>query len=357
MNRLDALRKDYQRLPYGPIRAAANREAVEEADRSERPDSRIYRIAMRGDLAWALAVGDDPAAALPVCAEFFALSEEYPDSLPSGNEVIGVAHIAAYLTQSLPQIPLDQCRALLEQFREMVRRYGLGERVWQMLACYFCMETGDRAGAREHYNTYLHTRRDSYSDCATCEAGNAAEFLLWDGRRDEAERVLRPVLEGQLVCEDQPQGILTMLIHDDLDHGDVKAAGEKARWLARISCRNRSDLDHVGAILRCRAYTGPEQSIPLLEQGVRWSAGMWDQRTLFYFYLGAWVFCTKLAEVRRHAALDLPETFSFCQQTGPYDCGVLAGWFHREATDIGERFDRRNGSKSFARKLERAGQV
>lgn len=145
-----------------------------------------------------------------------------------------------------------------------------------------------------------------------------------------------------------------MLIHDDLDHGDVEAAEEKTRRLVHISCRNRSDLAYVGAILRCRAYTGPEQWLPLLEQGARWSAGMWDQRSLFYFYLGAWIFCTRLAEVRRQAALDLPETISFCRAAGEYDCAGLADWFYREAAAIGERFDRRNGSDSYARKLERA---
>lgn len=351
---LSMLSSQYQRLPYGAARAAANRAAVAEADQAGIP---YYRIAMRKDLAWALAMGDDPATALPVCAEFFALLEEYPGAFPSSsnNDVIGVANVATYVANSLPQIPLEQWRALLDQFREKVQLYGLGEQIWQMQACSFYMETGDRVRAREHYEAFRASPRDSCSGCEACEISNAAEFLLWSGCRDQAEELIRPVLEGNLVCEDQPQSILSTLIDDDLNRGDLQAAAEKAQRLVRIACRDRSDLAHIGAVLRCRAYIEPDLSVGLLEKGIRWSIGMWDQRLLFQFYLGVWIFFSKLEEKKAVVSLLLPKQFPLYREDGCYLCRELAAWFQRQAIDIGRRFDDRNGSDGFARKLESAG--
>ena len=342
--------EEYEGLPYNAQRLSSVQQALALAERLKAHE---LRIRIRYDLAWACAMCDDPAKALPVCAEYFALRDQFPDLRRPSYEGPSAAMIAAYVAITLPQIPLERCRALLEQFHQQVRRCGLGERLWQMHACHFSLVTGDAPAAEAHLAAFRATPRDDISDCPACEAGNAAECLLWLGRREEAEAVVRPVLEGNLTCEQQPQGILSMLINDDLDHGNLAGAAAYSRRLERISCRSRADLGHMGALLRCRAYTEPESGLALLERGIGWSLGMWDRQMLFNFYLGAWVLCTELSN--ETISLRLSKRFPLYRDEGLYSPKTLARWFYEQAESIAARFDARNGSDRFGRTLERAG--
>ena len=110
-DRMEQLRKDYQDLPWGPQRTELNREYVALADKLEEP---FDQLAGRYQLAYAYILGDDPAKALPVCAEFMALQQEHPDELDGGS-VAMIAMLASSVARDLPQIPKAQCAALLEE--------------------------------------------------------------------------------------------------------------------------------------------------------------------------------------------------------------------------------------------------
>lgn len=336
----------YRNLPYGTQRLAATLDARSAAE-GLGPGC---RASVLYDLAWAYGVGDDPAKALPICAEFFALLEQYPDAVEGKNKAPSTAMIAFYVAMSLPQIPLEQCRALLEQFHQQVQRYGVGERLWQMHACHYCLMTGDTSGAEQHLQAFRITPRDAISDCMACEAGNTAECLLNLDRRQEARAVLQPVLDGELTCGHQPWSSLAMLIHDALDHHDLEEAEALGQRLAHKTPRNCSDLTSAGALLRLWAYTDLRRSIGLLEQGIDWSMGMWDQSLLFDLYRGAWAVCTELGDEQEKIPLHLPKKFPRWQADGVYDGAALAGWFYSQMEEIAHRFDRRNGTHIYEEK-------
>ena len=306
---LRALRRRYQTMDYTPRRAAVNQEYVALADRLGLPRE---RISGRYDLAWAYAMGDDPAKALPVCAEFFALWEDHPGAVQGRAEGPSAAMIACYVAVSLPQVPLAECEKLLERFHQQVQKAGVGERLWQLHACDFCLMTGDLAGAQVHLDRFRATPRDEISDCAACEASNAAESLLKMGRREEALETVRPVLSGALVCESQPWGVLSVLIHDALDHDDPARALAYGRQLARHDLDSPSDLVCAGALLRLSAFTAPERGAALLEPLYR--------------------------------------------ADGRYACAALADWFYNAASEIAGRFDERNGYPAYQKALDAARQ-
>lgn len=94
--------------------------------------------------------------------------------------------------------------------------------------------------------------------------------------------------------------------------------------------------------------------VHLLEQGITWSVGVWDQDLLFDFYRGAGEFCEKLAENEETVSLGQPDSFPLYQKDGIYPCLDLARWFREQAEAIAQRFDRRNGSDYYGRKLRPA---
>lgn len=353
IQKLRTMQAQFKRMPYNHLRVAMIQEALAIAEQHKIAE---YQIGLRYDLMWAYTMGDDRAKALPICAEYFALREQRPDICFAPRTAVSAARIAAHVAISLPQITLEQCHALMEQFHTQVRKYGLGARVWHIHACHFYILTGDLAAAEKHLESFRTIPRDDLSDCPACEASNAAEALLNLGRREEAMETFRPVLEGKLTCECQPWSALSLLIHDDLNHGNLGRAQNWGQKLARCPLKSPVDLLYVGALTRLCAYTDPSRSVGMLEKYLPWISGLWDQDVLFAFYRGAWALCEKLGETQESLSIRFPQTFPLYNEDGTYSCARLAEWFYTQAQDIAKRFDRRNGSNYYERHLIRFGE-
>ena len=351
-DRMEQLRKDYQDLPWGPQRTELNREYVALADKLEEP---FDQLAGRYQLAYAYILGDDPAKALPVCAEFMALQQEHPDELDGGS-VAMIAMLASSVARDLPQIPKAQCAALLEEFHQAVLACHSGERLWEYHACEYALMTGDREAAEAHLKRFQELPRDDLSDCEACEVSGAAEILLRLGRREEAMAALAPVLEQRITCAQQPWEALSTLIHDALGRGDVRAARQFGKELLRRPIENQNDLPYAGALLRLESADsgGGWADAALLERCLSWARQLWDQKRRFWFFLGAGAFCPPLGEMPTGVRLSLPTDFPIPGADHTYSCQALEAWLRAEGEKIARAFDRRNGCVYYQEILRRA---
>lgn len=349
--KLEKLQKQYRKLSHSARRVELCREFVAVADRLEEPSE---QLAGRFDLAYSYVFGDDPAKALPVCAEFMRLQQENPGELgeAEGEAVISMAMLAGTIARRLPQIPLEQCRSLLAELQKQVRTYGIGERLWQCHAGDFAMMTGDLPALAEHLEAFRAAPRDDVSDCAVCEACAMAEYLLALGRRAEAVRIVEELLQNKEFCEEQPWKMLSILTEDALGRQELAAAERFAAAMVIQPIKTAADLRRMGTLLRMQAAAGDwKNGLKLLKKGLPWTANFWDQDLLFHFYLGAAEFCR--AYSAQSAALKLPAVPGFAAdpEDGLYDSAVLAQWFWKRAEEIGARFDRRNGSPRYKQQL------
>lgn len=351
--KLSKLQEQYRKLPHSPQRVELCREAVAVADRLEEPSE---QLAGRFDLAYACIFGDDPAKALPVCAEFMRLHQENPGELgeAEGDAVISVAMLAGSIARRLPQIPLEQCESLLAEFRDQVRTYGLGERLWQCHAGEFAMMTGDLTALEEHLDRFRAAERDDVSDCAVCETGAMAEYLLALGRRTEAVALAEELLEKQEFCEEQPWKLLSILTDDALERNDLQAAERFSAAMVIQPIKAAADLRRVGTLLQMEGASGDwKDGLKLLKKSLPWTANFWDQDLLFYFYLGAASFCRAYSIQNLKIKLPPVPGFTDCPKNSAYDCAALTQWFWSRAEEIGARFDRRNGCPNYRERLKR----
>ena len=350
---LDRMQKELREMPSSPQRLELCQEFVALADREQ---ARAQQISGRYDLAWAYATAGDPAKALPVCAEFLQMQEETPNT--SGKPhleavlAVNIACLACDLACDLPQIPLEQCDALLTEFRRQVRTYGMGERLWQSYAGKVAAMTGDLRGLADHLSRFQAAPRDDTSDCEVCEAGLTARFMLALGREDEAVDIAVELLKQGKYCGEEPWTLLAILTEDALNRRDLDVAERYATAMLIQPVKRPADLRRAGTLLRMEAAFGAgEDGIKLLARCLPWTENLWDQRLRFYFYLGAADFCQ--AYSAQHAKLKLPPVPGFTDrpENGLYDCAALARWFWDQAEEIGGRFDRRNGCPNYGRQL------
>ena len=265
---------------------------------------------------------------------------------------VNIACLACDLACDLPQIPLEQGDALLMEFRRQVRTHGMGERLWQSYAGKVAAMTGDLRGLADHLSRFQAAPRDDTSDCEVCEAGLTARFMLALGRKDEAIDIAVELLKQGKYCGEEPWTLLAILTEDALNRRDLDAAERYATAMLIQPVERPADLRRAGTLLRMEAAFGAgEDGVKVLTKCLPWTENLWDQRLLFYFYLGAADFCQ--AHSAQHAELKLPPVPGFTDrpENGLYDCAALAQWFWSRAEEISGRFDRRNGCPNYEKQL------
>lgn len=350
----DALYSAIQRLPGGAPKMAAIADAIRQADAAE---AHRWRLLFRYDYACEATFRDDPPKAMPLAAEFQAIFEEHPDVLgPDGAAMyLMIMQMGIDPIVGLPQIPMEQWEKLMDQFLGLVKRFNLGRRTYWWQMCQFLLYV-DFDRAYQCFQKFWKTGRDALSDCRACERSNAVRVSLMAGELEEAEKYAAPLKAGRIsFCSDTPQKMWLAYLEDYYRRGDYAAAAPMAESLYRKGNRDRSNLDYVGAVLQCWAYTDLDRAVALAESRLVWSLGMWDQKLAYAYDKGAWLTFRNLSEKMETVQLELPREFPLWREDGGYSTRELADYFYRQSEEIAGRFDRRNGSNWYKKDLKAAG--
>ncbi len=337
----------------GNTKMTALLSAIAQADEAE---DHYYRLLFRYEYSCEATFHDDPPKAMPAAAEFGTIFEEHPDALGEfGYEAyLMITQMAIDPITSLPQIPLSQWEAMMEQFYTLVKRFHMGYRVywWQMCRFYIYL---DKEKAFEYFQKFWKTGRDDLSDCRACERCYGVRLHLLVKDTKGAEEMAKPIKQKRLrFCSDTPHLMLLAYIEDAMNRGDLKTAIPYARQLKRIGHRDKGDLSYMGAVLRCFAYSDPDTALSLLEQGFPWTIHLWDQKMLYDFYKGAWTVLRQCHKQNDTICLKLPEELPFFCENGTYLISELEDWIDSQLSEIAGKFDLRNNTDYYAKDLELA---
>lgn len=350
------LRRLIDKLPKGKARIDAYEEAIRLADKLQNTDRQLE---FRFGYASQMYFQDDPPKCIGVAAEFGSIFEAAPLEIRKDKVWIDaylmITQMGVDVMKDLPQIPMTQYEAALEQYNQLTKRYGIGRRTyfWQMHERW---EYADPERALEYIELAMQTPSDEdYGNCKACEYSWAAKQYIRLGRLDEAQRYAQP-LETYRVspCESSSQTVWAAYLEAALDRGDLETAIPFALKLYKKGNRSRADLCFIGPVLRCWGMTNFDRGLSLFARRLEWSIGMWDQKMVYDFDKAACVLFRRLTGVRQTVKLQLPQSFPLWQEDGRYSVKELADWFQTQAQGIGQRFDTRNSSHYFERDLAAA---
>ena len=326
-----------EKLPKGKPRIDAYEEAIRLADQTK---DTYWRLGFRFHYASGAA------------AEFGPIFEAAPLKIQKDPVMIDaylmITQLGVDVMQNLPQIPMAQYEALLEQYDQLTKRYGIGRRTyyWQMMGRW---EYADPEQALEYIELAMQTPPDDhFGNCNACEHSWAAKQYIRLGRLEEAQRYIQPLETYRFSpCENSFQNIWAASLEYALDRGDLETAVPLAQKLYKKGNRNRTDLRFLGPVLRCWGMANADRGLALFARRLEWSIGMWDQKKVYDFDKGACILFRRLAGVRQTVKLELPQAFPLWREDGRYPVQELADWFLTQAETIGRRFDRRNRSHYF----------
>jgi hypothetical protein len=252
---------------------------------------------------------------------------------------------------SFPQIGKAQIEEMLDDMAARYVQAGYSLRPNYMLRNRI-YKYWDEAQAAEFYRKAQETYRDSASDCAACELDDAVSFALRQKDDAEAARLAVPIIEGRLRCGSIPKITFANLLLPLLRLGRIdEAVSLHLQGYRLVSRAGRGYVSSIAEHIAFLALTGNfDRAVRIFEKHLTDASTLADLASKFDYYVAAWFLLDELRE-RGTLKLRLPRPLEVYEESGTYRTARLAGWFLRQAQTLAARFDARNESDYYTRRI------
>ncbi|SCL21742.1 Putative sensory transduction regulator [Micromonospora rhizosphaerae] len=275
-----------------------------------------------------------------------------------------------------PRIGLDQARSLLD---DLAGRLGPDAEVVAELRCRLADHLGDEPTARREYDRsrYDHSgsarltpRRDpeqSYDQsgsarltprrnreqsaapdpvggCPGCAPARRAELLAGWGEHGAALAELRPVLDGEVGCTDQPERALAVAMLPWLRTGEAERAGQAHVRAYRRHRRERAAFPQLAAHLRFCALGGHlDRGLDILAEQLPRLDHPYDDLSAMEFAAAGALLCGLAVEAGR-GGRRIHRPGHGPRPASEVDVATLGADLFALATELAGSFDARNGT-------------
>ncbi|MEU0007479.1 tetratricopeptide repeat protein [Streptomyces sp. NPDC006314] len=238
-----------------------------------------------------------------------------------------------------PHIPLASVEKWLGEMEHRYRLAGHSERAVRSAEFSVAAHIGDLARAERAYAAWLAADRDGMADCHACELHGQGTWQVRCGRDADALELWEPVLTGEYSCAHEPHTVLASSLKPLLRLGRVEEARANHlrgfRLVRAMESMRGAYADHVEFC----ALTGNEaRGLELLAERPAYFTDTGHPRSRLDFMAVVTLLMDRLTE------LGLGEQ----RVPGPagrtWAARELAAHARAEATELAERFDRRNGT-------------
>ncbi|MGH3705517.1 MAG: hypothetical protein ACRDT9_12865, partial [Agromyces sp.] len=359
--RIDELLEQVDQTPFGPEERALIDEAIAIAVESGDEFSE-YRARMRlassanmtGDtdallssFAWCLGKHDADAARFPA----------KPDD--NATDLLWQYKWMAGTLSASPAFPAADIRAVLDDMQSRYERAGVGQSGVATARFGAAFANGWLDEAAAAYRVLTTTERDDYSHCDACVRSESAAYLAATGREDEAIALYEEIVEGGFSCGEEPEHALSDALLPYLRAGRL----ERAKSFHLRSYRDaRGNADNIGIIANhlifCAITGNGARGLAMLERHIAWIAhDRLNQRAQFGALAATGLLLDTVIDagygdtvVRGADAVELEPFFG--RHDGRWTVADLSPVAWAAAAAIGAEFDRRNGNRHLADRLE-----
>ncbi len=262
-----------------------------------------------------------------------------------------------WVTDSLvdfPQISKKQIDDMLDDMRVRFERTGSGLYPVLMLRWKMAIRMGDKAEARKWHAQMKKTPRDFLSDCPACVQNQEVHYATFLEKDDQALALAEPILAGHLRCSEVPHITYGYLLLPLIRLNRLEEAARMHQTGYRLAAKMTSLLRTIADHLVFLALTDNlARAAKLFEKHLPWSLDSTDYLARFEFAFASRFLmeCLARAETTSIKAR-LPKAFPRYQEKGRYEVADLDAWANEEANALAHRFDERNGTDYFAKRLK-----
>ncbi|MGY5104977.1 tetratricopeptide repeat protein, partial [Streptomyces sp. 900105245] len=337
----DALRRalaENSEQPEGPARNARAELLLAEAERLEVPLAVIEAL---GHQLKVYNYSSEKDKMFVPFARLLRMWDERPEDFDA-YEAHSLHWVFKWMSAGMldqPHVPLASVEKWLGEMEHRYRLAGHSERAVRSAEFSVAAHVGDLARAERAYTAWLAADRDAMADCHACELHGQGVWQAESGRDAEALGLWRPVLEGEYSCAHEPHTVLASSLKPLLRLGRVEEARANHlrgfRLVRPMESMRGAYADHVEFC----ALTGNEaRGLELLAERPAYFTDTGHPRSRLDFMAVVALLADRLAELGLGAQ----------RVPGPagrtWTARELAVHARAEATELAERFDRRNGT-------------
>jgi hypothetical protein len=254
---------------------------------------------------------------------------------------------------SFPQISKAQIEEMLDDMAARYRRAGYSLRPNYMLRNRI-YKFWDEAKAAEFFHKAQETYRDTASDCAACELDDSVSFALRQQDDAEAARLAVPIIQGRLRCGSIPKITFANLLLPLLRLGRMdEAVSLHLQGYRLVGRAGKGYVSSVADHITFLAVTeNLDRAVRIFEKHLADASALADLASKFDYYIAAWFLLDELrGRGRETLKLRLPRPLEVYEESETYQTTLLAGWFLRQAQTLAARFDARNESDYYTRRI------
>lgn len=346
---IERLAAEARPLPDGPVKVALLEEAVRLADFAGDVE-RAFEL--RQHLLDAATFSGRPDIGLVAFAWCLAEFDRNPDKYDQASLLWKYKWVVD-TPIDFPMITQAQMKQLSEDMARRFHAFGAPHAA----VCsdrYLAVWTGRHDDAIRFDEQLSLMSRDALSNCPACLVRARLEFLVETEQHEAAVAYFKNEVTPATRCKHEPHRILAGALRSFWRLGDLATAqGLHERGYKMIS-RDQTFTQYWGYHIAFPALTDQPAAVRRLiqrhtEQGLR----IVSLQERHEFLIGVVIGLKRLAhDGVKTMKLTTSEPLDVPSSSKGYDVAALADWFLRQATDIAESFDRRNGNDYFRKRLK-----
>jgi hypothetical protein len=336
-------------LPDGPAKVALVEEAVRLADQFQDDD---LAYAARKLLLESTLMADHSDQMLVTFAWCLAKSDSDPDRF-GGDSVLWEYRWVISVLPTFPDIPRTKIDEMLD---DMIRRYdevGASLRSVHLLRRKLGIDLGDKPFAADAAKKWKECRRDAYTDSHETELAFDVTYQCFLDRHKQLLEVARPFTSGQLRDDHFEGHVFCEVLYPLLREGKAKEAMAFHRRGYKLRQGNYRYVDSIAKHIQFLALTdNTARAVRLFEKHLPAALTTTNIFNRMWFFIDTIVLFDRLLEEKKKTIkLRIPAECDIAKPDGKYDVQELRDWVFDSAKTLSTKFDARNGTKFFTKKL------
>lgn len=252
--------------------------------------------------------------------------------------------------QRSTSFPTEQIESIREDFKQRMHRNGHGLYTYYNMLHQWYLIIGDAEQARKYQELRNAEQPDNISYCLACDIDTDTELELLDKNWDKAIAVADDLLSSRETCFYEPFSVLTKMVYHLAKNKDERTEiyfkkAEEA--LSELETTEPYNLLHISYLLFYTALYHKERAWQLFETYSKWDV---DAEDYYAFYFAA--SSLPLLKEESEKKLNLNSALPYFNQNEIYDTRILYDYYLSHASELAEKFDKRDGNTYFTETLE-----
>lgn len=359
------IENELTQIQHGAARVAAIRQAIRQADENH---DLPYQLSFRLDLCYESDFYGDSLDLLLIFPEILALVDAHPNIpiTPGWSGFAdGLDRVLWYYKWLIAncscfyQISLQDCERFFEDFskRSLAYGYNLKPMYREKYALY---DRIDKEYAKECFQKFRELPKDGNGNCEACDRNVEIEYYLKQDDMEKANELAEDIESFRLICgkSEEARAWLRMkahYLHYYLKKRDYEKALDCYRQMERkLSRTQMREFCYWEELLCCYSHIDIGRALKIYKE--RWKE--WENERCpedkFNIYIYIIIFFRELGKQRKGNTikLDLDRSFPLYSADRTYKIAAMEEYYYKNAKDIAQKFDKRNGTDSFMRELE-----